>query len=113
LWVTPATGNGAWTRPTDFASNSNQLGVAVDIEAGTQYTASRWVLIGNSTVIVDTSSQTWDEVAGGVMNPYTIQGNNTGSIGQPSDLTVTQVQTMLNVTTIGISLAASKGYNLN
>jgi len=47
------------------------------------------------------------------MNPYTIQGNNTAIINQPKDLTVTQAQAMLNITTIGISLAASKGYNLN
>ena len=41
LWITPAIGNGAWARPTDFASNSNQIGSAVDVEGGTQNAASR------------------------------------------------------------------------
>lgn len=113
LWITPAIGNGAWARPTDFASNSNQIGIAVDVEGGTQNAASRYILTGTTTVVVDTSPQTWDEVAGGVMAPYTIQGNNTATINQPKDLTVTQTQAMLNITTVGISLAASKGYNLN
>jgi len=113
IWLTPSTGTGSWTRPSDFASSSNQVGVAVDVEAGTLNTASRWVLTGTSTVIVDTSPQTWDEIAGDMNPPYTIQGNNTGITAPQKDLTVTQVQAMLNVTTIGISLAASKGYNLN
>lgn|GEM_PF-3440536 len=113
IWLTPSTGTGSWTRPTDFASNSNQIGVAVDVEAGTQNAASRYILTGTTAIVVDTSPQVWDEVAGGIMNPYTIQGNNTAIINQPKDLTVTQAQAMLNITTIGISLAASKGYNLN
>ncbi len=113
LWITPSTGTGAWTRPTDFASSSNQMGTAVDVEAGTANTASRWILTGNSTIVVDSSPQIWDEVAGGTSAAYSIQGNNTATVGPTTDLTITQTQAMLKVTTIGISLAASKGYNLN
>jgi hypothetical protein len=52
-------------------------------------------------------------VAGGEMNAYTLEGNNTNAVGAARDLTIQQVQAMLNSTTIGLTVAASKGYNLN
>lgn len=113
LWITAATGSGAWTRPTDFSHASNQVGTAVDVEAGTANAASRWIMIGVSTVTVDTSAQTWTEVAGGESAADSIQGNNTGSVGPPLDLTVAQVNTMLGNTTIGLTVASARGYNLN
>ena len=113
IWVTAATGNGAWTRPTDFSSNSSQVGSAVDVEAGTTYTATRWVMTGISNITVDSSPQTWIELLEGNMPGYTIQGNNTGASGPVQNLTVSQVQVMIGTTSAGRMLAASRGYNLN
>jgi hypothetical protein len=113
IWVTASSGSGAWTRPTDFSSASNQNGSAVDVESGTVNIASRWLLSGTSTITVDVSPQTWVMVAGGEMNAYTLEGNNTNAVGAARDLTIQQVQAMLNSTTIGLTVAASKGYNLN
>ena len=106
-------GQRGWTRPTDFSSASNQNGSAVDVESGTVNIASRWLLSGTSTITVDVSPQTWVMVAGGEMNAYTLEGNNTNAVGAARDLTIQQVQAMLNSTTIGLTVAASKGYNLN
>jgi len=113
IWTTPSTGSGAWSRPTDFATSSNQVGTAVDVESGLTYYATRWVMTGISTVTVDTTSQTWVEIAEGLMPAQTIQGNNTSSSGPVEYLTVAQVQSMLGTTSLGKMLAAAKGYNLN
>jgi len=113
IWTTAATGNGSWVRPTDFSSNSNQVGSAVDVEAGNTYTATRWVMTGISTVTVDISSQTWIELLEGTMPAYTLQGNNTASPSPPLNLTTTQILAMLNTSSLGQTVAASRGYNLN
>jgi hypothetical protein len=61
LWVVAS---GSWTRPTDFASGSTQLGAFAFVEAGTAYGSSGWVLVGASAVTVDTSAQTWTQFSG-------------------------------------------------
>lgn len=113
IWTTAASGSGAWTRPTDFSHASNQNGTAVDIEAGTLNAASRWVMTGTGTVAVDTTSQSWSEMAEGQMPADTLQGNNANATGPALNLTVAQVNTMLGNTTFGKMVAAARGYNLN
>jgi hypothetical protein len=113
IWTTAASGSGAWVRPTDFSSTSNQVGSAVDVEAGSTYTATRWVMTGISMVTVDTSPQSWIELLEGTMPAYTLQGNNTASASPPLNLTTTQILAMLNTSSIGQTVAASRGYNLN
>jgi hypothetical protein len=113
IWVTAASGSGAWTRPTDFSGSSNQVGTAVDVEAGTTYNASRWVMTGTATVTVNTTPQAWVEIGQGTMPAYTIQGNDTASPASAQDLTIAQVQSMLGTTSLGKMLAAARGYNLN
>jgi hypothetical protein len=70
-------------------------------------------MTGIGTVTVDTSSQTWAEVAEGLMPADTLQGNNTNTEGSALNLTVPQVQAMLNSTTTGLTVATARGYNLN
>ena len=113
IWTTAALGSGSWVRPADFATASNQVGNAVDVEAGNTYTATRWVMTGTSAVSVDNSSQTWVELMEGNMPAYTMQGNNTAVAGPYQNLTVSQIQIMIGTTSTGKMLAASKGYNLN
>jgi hypothetical protein len=113
IWTTAASGSGSWVRPADFATTSNQVGNAVDVEAGSTYTATRWVMTGTSTITVDVSSQSWVELLEGTMPGYTMQGNNTATAGPVQNLTVSQVQVMIGATSIGKMVAASKGYNLN
>lgn len=113
IWVTASSGSGSWTRPTDFSTSSNQVGSAVDVEAGTMYYASRWVMTGTSTVTIDTSSQTWVEIGEGQIPAYTVQGNNTNVTGPVQDLTIAQVLAMMDVVNMGQMLATARGYNLN
>lgn len=61
LWVVAS---GSWTRPTDFASASTQLGAFSFVEAGTAGGSSGWTLVGATAVTVDTSSQTWTQFSG-------------------------------------------------
>ena len=61
IWVANAS---TWTRPTDFASGSSQLGTYVFVEGGTTNASSGWVLSGTSAVTVDTTSQTWVQFSG-------------------------------------------------
>jgi hypothetical protein len=113
IWTTAASGSGAWVRPSDFATTSNQVGNAVDVESGNTYIASRWVMTGNTAVTVDVSPQTWIELMEGNMPAFTMQGNNTSASGPVQNLTVSQVQLLIGTTSTGKMLAASKGYNLN
>ena len=113
IWVTAASGSGAWTRPADFTSTSGQVGTAVDVEAGTSYYASRWIMTGTTTVTVDTSSQSWVEITQGNMPAFSLQGNNTNAVGPVLNLSVSQVRSMIGTTSTGQMLAAAKGYNLN
>ena len=55
IWVVAS---GSWTRPSDFASGSEQIGTYTLVENGTAYKGSGWVLTGGE-VDVDTSPQTW------------------------------------------------------
>lgn len=61
LWVAAS---GAWTRPTDFATGSTQVGTFVFIEAGTVNANSGWVMSGQTVVTVDTTAQTWVQFSG-------------------------------------------------
>jgi hypothetical protein len=61
LWTVAA---GAWSRPTDFATGSAQLGAFVFVEGGTIGASSGWTLTGTASVTVDTTSQTWTQFSG-------------------------------------------------
>jgi hypothetical protein len=61
LW---AVAPGAWTRPSDFATGSSQLGAFVFIEGGTAGASSGWVLVGTAAVVVDSGAQTWTQFSG-------------------------------------------------
>lgn len=62
LWMVAA---GAWTRPTDFAAASAQVGLLVPVEAGTANASTVWLLTGTG-VTVDTTAQTWVAIVTGV-----------------------------------------------
>ena len=113
IWTTAISGSGAWVRPADFTTASGQVGSAVDVEAGATHAASRWIMTGITTVTIDTSAQTWVQIAEGEMPAFTIKGNNTNAIGPVLDLTIGQLQSLIGTTTIGQTLAAARGYNLN
>ena len=113
IWLTAASGSGSWTRPTDFSSASVQVGSAVDVETGTTFYASRWIMTGNTGITIDTSPQAWVEITQGLVPAFTIQGNNTNATGAALNLSVAQVRSMIGTTSTGQMLAAAKGYNLN
>ncbi len=58
IWVVQSS---SWTRPTDFASGSSQLGAFTFVDGGTTYGSSGWVLVGATPITVDTTSQTWTQ----------------------------------------------------
>ena len=55
-WVAAA---GAWTRPTDFATGNSVKARSIQIIQGTTYGGSTYLLQTNSSITVDTTSQTW------------------------------------------------------
>ena len=61
IWVVQT---GAWTRPTDFATGSTQIGTYVFVEVGTANSSSGWIENGSTSVIVDTTAQTWTQFSG-------------------------------------------------
>ena len=61
IWVVQSS---AWTRPTDFASGSNQVGTYVYVEVGTVNNSSGWIENGSTPVTVDTTAQTWTQFSG-------------------------------------------------
>lgn len=61
LWVVAA---GSWSRPTDFASATSQLGTYVFVEGGTANGSSGWVLTATAAVTVDTTAQSWTQFSG-------------------------------------------------
>lgn len=62
LWVVSA---GSWTRPTDFATASLQLGTYVFVEGGSGTNASSgWVMTASTAVTVDTTAQSWTQFSG-------------------------------------------------
>lgn len=61
VWVVAA---GAWTRPTDYASGSSQIGAFVFVEGGTAGSSSGWVQTGTTAVTVDTTASTWTQFSG-------------------------------------------------
>jgi hypothetical protein len=61
IWVVSA---GSWTRPTDFASGSTQIGSYAFVDGGTANAASGWVLTGTSSITVDTTAQVWTQFSG-------------------------------------------------
>lgn len=61
VWVVQT---GSWTRPTDFASGSTQIGTYVFVEGGTANASSGWIENGTTAVTVDTTAQTWTQFSG-------------------------------------------------
>lgn len=55
-WVVAS---GAWTRPTDYAHGASVKGRSVQVNNGTLYDNTVWVMATGSTVIVDTTATTW------------------------------------------------------
>ena len=55
-WVAAS---GAWTRPTDFATGNSVKARSIAIIQGTTYGGSTYLLQTNSSITIDTTSQTW------------------------------------------------------
>lgn len=60
VWIVAS---GGWTRPTDFASGAIVKTRSVNVNSGTVYANSQWVLTGSGNITVDTTSQTWGIIA--------------------------------------------------
>jgi hypothetical protein len=54
LWVAAS---GAWTRPTDFLTQSNAQGKLVEVDTG-----GLWLCVGSTTVTIDVTVQVWTEL---------------------------------------------------
>ncbi len=61
IWLAQS---GAWTRPTDFATGTNQAGAYVFVEGGTTNGGSGWTIASTAAVTVDTTSETWTQFSG-------------------------------------------------
>ena len=55
-WVVAS---GAWTRPTDYATGLAIGGRQIQVNGGTVYGGSLWVMLTTTTVTVDTTATTW------------------------------------------------------
>lgn len=96
IWVASA---GAWSRPSDFATQSNQTSAYCVISYGNTYASEGWVLSG--TVQVDVSSETWLQFSGAgqitagtamtksgnTLNVALGTGSNTAAAGNDSRIT--------------------------
>lgn len=58
-WQLPASGSGAWARPTDFAAGLVVKGRTSLVVGGTTYGGSHWSLNASASVTVDTTAQVW------------------------------------------------------
>lgn len=56
VWLVAA---GAWTRPTDYPAGGSLKGRCIQVNAGTLYGGTLWMMTTTSTVTIDTTSTTW------------------------------------------------------
>ena len=120
LWLVQS---GAWTRPTDFASGSTQIGSFVFVESGTTNGSSGWVQTGNTSVTVDTTSHTWTQFSGAgeitagtglskagntlsLSTPVSIANGGTGSASQ-NFVDLSTGQTIAGTKTFSSTIAGS------
>lgn len=54
---------GAWTRPTDFPNGGTIRSRFIQVASGTLFGGSVWGLAASSTITIDTTSQTWKQIA--------------------------------------------------
>jgi hypothetical protein len=109
IWVVNAS---AWTRPTDFATGSTQLGTYVFVEGGSTNNSSGWVLTGTTNVTVDTSAQTWVQFSGAgeiTANNGVTKSGNTISIENSGVLTIGHGGTGANTLPSGLLKGAGTG----
>lgn len=59
LWQVPATGSGAWARPTVFPSGGVVDVRTCDIGTGTTFAGTHWALESATSTTIDTSAQNW------------------------------------------------------
>jgi hypothetical protein len=65
-WVTAA---GAWTRPPDYPAAGSVKGRCIEVNAGTLYSGTLWVLATTTTVTIDTTATTWKQANSGTFAP--------------------------------------------
>lgn len=111
--------SGSWTRPSDFATGSSQVGAFTFVEAGTANGTSGWVLTGVTTVTVDTTAQTWTQFSGAgeiTAGAYLTKAGNTisgvagtsaGTIAAGNDSRITGAVQASTATTKGDLLVAT------
>jgi hypothetical protein len=78
VWVVKG-GTTKWTRPSGFATASEQYGVLVPIVGGELHAGSMWLLKNATKVTVGTTAQEWEENSAGTGRPFIfgINGNYT------------------------------------
>ena len=81
LWVAAS---GAWTRPTEMASGGVIKARTCAVINGTTNAKTQWLLQTNSTITIDTTSQTWVQISGGGSGSSTLAGDTDVSISSPS-----------------------------
>lgn len=90
IWQLPASGSGAWARPTDFpAAGVIATMKTCDIATGGTYAGTHWDLETATPVTIDTTAQVWSSEAALVqsLSPIAFSGalsdaTGTGSLGQ-------------------------------
>jgi hypothetical protein len=65
-WQLPSSGTGSWSRPTDFGTGLVVKGRTIQVNAGTVYGGSWWVMATATNVTIDTTSTTWSLAKGSV-----------------------------------------------
>ena len=71
-WQMPASGSGAWIRPTDYATGASMRGRMIEVNGGTQWSQTVWAMASTSSITVDTTATTWQCVT--LPNPSVYEG---------------------------------------
>ena len=112
-WVASA---GAWNRPTDWSPASSQKpGILILVAEGTIYKDSKWLMITDGAVTVDTTATTWTQDLSGTSytngsglsltgSTFAVKVGSAIAFDGTSSLTITPNGASLNVSASGIKI---------
>lgn len=76
-WQLPATGSGAWARPTDYPAAGSVKARSMKVLGGTLYKGTDWTCMTAGTITIDTTSTTWQVTGGSYFQAVLADGGAT------------------------------------